>query len=265
MRGGSSTATVYASRPPRALSAAAALTIVGSMAALLIFGLGAARSAPVAVPVPLVAIDLTPPKPSPTPTERPKRQLRPSKPAAAKGKPSPRNLRNKATQIVAQPVPLLLPPPPIIAAPKAGIGSAANTGASDRIGPGQGAGGIGDGFGGGGMGGDGDGDGDGGGAVTGPRRIRGRLSYDDLPQGLLALGQEASVELRYTVNPDGRVSRCRVVRTSGYSLIDAVACQLIEKRFRFRPAKNAAGRAVRADVIETHTWVADFEAGGGLG
>jgi periplasmic protein TonB len=239
------------------LSAASALAIVASIAAMLFFGLATARIAP--APTQLVAIDVAPPRPQPT--ERPKPQVRASRKSAPKGKPSPPNLRNKATQVVAQRVPLLIEPPPIVAATEAGIGSAANTGASDRIGPGRGAGGIGDGDGGGGLGGDGDGDGGGGRAVVGPKQIKGRLGYDDLPAGLLAFGQEASVEVLYTVHPDGRVSHCRAVRSSGISMLDAVACQLIEKRFRFRPARDRAGKPVRADVIETHTWVEDGEGG----
>jgi protein TonB len=223
------------------------------MIALLVFGLDVRPTT--RVPDPLITVDLSPPRAKPT--EQAKRQVRPSKRSAAKGNPSPRNLHNKATQVVAAPVPLLIPPPPIVTATEAGIGSAANTGASDTRGPGRGAGGIGDGDGGGGSG--GDGDDDGGRAVVGPRRLSGHLSYDDLPVGLLSLGEESSVEVRYTVNPDGRASKCRAVQSSGYSLLDTLACQLIEKRFRFRPARNRAGQAVRADIIETHTWVEDGE------
>jgi periplasmic protein TonB len=247
---------VYVSRPPRASAATASLTIVALLALVLVFGLGGERGA--IAPGTLVAFELSPPRPHPT--EEPKPRIRPSKSSAAKRKASPRNVRNKATQVVAPRNPLLIVPPPIVTAPQAGVGSAANTGASDRPGPGRGAGGIGSGDGGGGNGGDGEGAGDGGGAVVGPRRLHGRLAYDDLPMGVLRLGEEATVEVRYTVNPDGRASKCRAVRSSGYSLLDTLACQLIEKRFRFRPARNRSGRPVAADIVESHTWVEDGEA-----
>jgi len=248
---------MYVSKPPRVFSAASAMAIVASIAAVLLMGLQAARIDH--APTSLIAIDLPPPRVQPT--QRPKPVAKRSRTSAAKGKPSPRNLRNKATQVVAQPVVLLIKPPPIVTATEAGIGSAANTGASEFRGPGRGAGGIGNGDGGGGNGGDGDGDGDGGGAVVGPRQIGGRLSYDDLPPGLLSFGQKASMEVRFTVQPSGRVTHCRAVRSSGFSLLDAIACQLIEKRFRFRPAKNIAGKPVRADVMENHTWVEDGPSG----
>jgi periplasmic protein TonB len=237
---------VYVAQTPRALSAATALGIVALIGAILVLGLRVGHIVPAAEA--LVAFDLTAPRP--TPSERVK-PPEPRKAPAAKRKPSPRNLRNKATQVVAPLLPPIVEPPPIVAATEAGAGSAANTGAFDLPGPGQGAGGIGNGDGGGGSGGDGDG------AVIGPRRISGRLRYDDLPKGVLRFGDEASVQVRYWVHADGRVRQCRAAEPSGFPPVDALACRLIEQRFRFRPARDAAGRAVAAEVEEWHTWVED--------
>jgi periplasmic protein TonB len=111
-------------------------------------------------------------------------------------------------------------------------------------------------LGGGGLGGDGDGSGDGE-AVRGPRRTSGRIAYRDLPEGLLAEGEEAAVEVVFAVNPDGTASQCQVERSSGHPLIDRLTCRLIEQRFRYRPATNRFGRPVRAMVGETHTWIAN--------
>jgi protein TonB len=239
---------MYAPRTPRTFSAALSLGIVGLMGLALILGLsvrvppGASQSF---ISVALSA--LPPPPPIRIEPPRPK-----TKAAKAKDKPSPRNLRNHATQIVAPPVVQpLLPPPPMPVATQAGTGAAAQTGASTERGPGQGAGGNGNGLGGGGDGGNGDDDGD---SVIGPRQIGGKMSYRDLPDGILPEGRQATVEVRYTVNVDGRVSRCRATRSSGYPAIDTLACRLIEERFRFRPARDEDDRPVRADIIESHTW-----------
>lgn len=241
---------MYAPNPPRPLAASAALALVLAMGAALMLGLQV-RVARSAVPA-LVSVAITPPSERRDP---PRPIVRPAA-AAPKGKPAPANLRNKATQVVAPPVAIMLqPPPPIVTAPEAGVGSASNTGASDRPGPGSGAGGFGDGDGGGGAG--GNGTGSGGGAVVGPRRIRGDLRYEDLPRGVLAFQEAATVEVIYAVNPDGRVSDCRTARSSGHPQLDSVACQLIEQRFRFRPARDARGAPVRARVLENHTWVED--------
>jgi protein TonB len=190
----------------------------------------------------LALVDLSPPKQPPPPREPPVLRDR------AEEAPSPRNLRNKATEIVAQPPIIHLPPPlPLVAAPAPDIGLAANSGASDRAGDGRGAGGQGDGIGGGGDGGDGD--------SLAPRWTRGRLSFADLPPELRAQAWNGKVDVRYAVGIDGRVSDCRVDRSSGNPVVDTLTCRLIEDRFRYRPARDEAGRPVRSVIVETHEWI----------
>jgi protein TonB len=242
---------MYAWHPPRTLSVASSVAIVALMGALLMLGLRVQQA--VRQSTSLVSLTLSP---QPQPTEQPKPpEVRHVDKPAPKHEASPRNLRNQATPVVAPPVQPLIVPPPVVTAPQAGTGAAANTGASRLPGPGQGAGGIGNGNGGGGLGGEGNGTGDGA-AVVGPRRTHGELRYGDLPEGVLAPGQEATVEVLYWVDPDGRASQCRAEHSSGYPVLDKLACTLIVERFRFRPAKDKYGRPVRAGVIENHTWVA---------
>jgi protein TonB len=224
------------------------MAIVGTMLALLVLGLNVQNTAQSAVR--LVSVDLRPPPP-PRATEQPKAAM----PHAHKHEASPRNLRNEATAVVVPPVEPLIPPPPVATAPKAGAGEAANNGASSPPGAGQGAGGVGNGLGGGGAGGSGSGSGDGD-AVVGPHQTGGKMSYRDLPQGVLSLGQEASVDVVYAVNPDGHASDCRAEHSSGYPVLDSLACRLIEQRFRFKAAQDRFGRPVRAWVEETHSWIA---------
>lgn len=242
---------MYAAQQNRTVSALASTAVVAGMGAMLLWGLQAGRVAEVAAQS-LVALNIAPPRPTPSPTPPPP----PSKKSAPKGDPGQRNLKNKATQIVAvkPPIVLLKPPPVVVATTPANTGNATQSGMSDRPGPGQGAGNYGDGLGGGGDGGDGDGV-----AETGPRKIRGRLSFDDLPDDALLPGQEAKVEVRYTVEVNGRTTGCRPVRSSGFPRIDSLACRLIERRYVFRPALNRAGRPVRSIVEENHTWVLDEE------
>ncbi|WP_264446014.1 energy transducer TonB [Novosphingobium sp. JCM 18896] len=198
----------------------------------------------------LISVFSDQPPPPPPPKPQPKPEQRKAERPAAKEEASPRNLRNKATPVVAPPVVPLIVPPPIVAATQAGTGQAAQTGASDRLGPGRGAGGFGNGTGGGGQG----GDGGGGVPAVGPRQIRGKLSFNDLPDGLLAPGSEASVGVRYVVEVDGHVSNCRATESSGYPQIDWTACRLIEQRFRYKPARDREGNPVRSAVVETHSW-----------
>lgn len=242
---------MYAASVNRPASAAASFGIVALIGSMLVLGLRAGTTLPTVSS--LLSVDLAPdvPKPAPPPPPPPPREAHK---AAAKGAPAPPARRNDAAQIVVPPLPILLRPPQVPTAPVAGTGSAANQGAAPVDGLGQGAGGVGNGLGGGGTGGFGNGDG-GGLAAIGPKQIKGKMSESDLPEGLLAPGTEASVGVRYYVNVDGSVSGCVAERPSGYPAIDAMACRLITQRFRFRPAKDRAGRPVRSIIVETHTWV----------
>ena len=200
---------MYASQQSRTVSALASTAIVAGMGAMLLLGL---QAGPVAQATQaLVALDLLPPRPSPTPSPTPPPPK--TKKSAPKGDPGKRNLKNKATQIVAVKPPILIVPPPpvVVATTPANIGNATQSGMSDRPGPGQGAGNYGGGLGGGGMGGDGVGMPGG----SPPRRIRGRMDYGDLPDEIRARMEEINLETDYIIETDGRVTNCKVVRSSG--------------------------------------------------
>jgi len=239
------------------MSAVASLAIVGAVGTALVLGLSTRLPLTQAAQERLVAlmpdrVERTPPKPRPSPPPPVERQADKAQTARKRDAASPANLRNQATEVFAPVLPALRTPPPIIAAPRPANGDAANTGASNRIGPGQGAGGEGDGTGGGGNGdGDGDGDAD---AVTRPIQIRGKLHWSDLPRELRQAHRGGELELVYRVNVDGSVSNCHVTRSSGLPSLDAQTCRLITERFRFRPARDAQGRAVPGNIIELHGW-----------
>ena len=239
---------MYASQDNRAVSALASTAIVAGIGAMLVFGLQAGRI--VEATQALIAIDLPPPRPTPTPTPPPPPKK--SEKSAPKGDPGQRNLKNKATQIVAIVPPILIVPPPpvVVATTPANTGNATQSGASDRAGPGQGAGGYGNGLGGGGNGGNGDGIN----REAPPRPIRDRLAYKYIPEDVGEPGETVSMGVVYMVNPDGHVSNCRVDRSSGYPRFDRLACQLIEERFLFRPARDRTGQAIATRVGQDHFW-----------
>lgn len=236
---------MYASPRQRAVSALAAFTIVLLLVLALVSGLRVRLVAHGTGA--LVSISIAPARP-PEP-KKPKPKVRPATSSAAKGAPSPPNLRGKATAVFAPRLPPLIVLPPVVTATQPATGQAASSGASDVAGPGQGAGGVGSGSGGGGEGGEG-----GSGVAVAPRQVGGKLSFKDLPEGLIPPGGEARVGVRYVVEVDGRVRECRVDEPSGVPELDALACRLIAQRFRFRPARDRAGHPVRATVVEAHSW-----------
>lgn len=239
----------YASDPhDRWKGAAAAIGVQAAIGFLLVSGLAARFPQAASEGLKLFRVAPIPPLPAPPPPVPPR--VRTDRP---EGRASPPDLRNQATQLVAPPpvIPLVVPPP-VIAADKAGVGAARNTGAADIPGPGTGAGGVGDGTGSGGAG-----DGDGGGGGSPPEWRSGRIRDRDFPRGLGEAGVQGAVAVRYDVGVDGRVSNCRIDQSSGSRALDETTCRLITERFRFRPARDAGGRPVRSTIVENHEWVVE--------
>ncbi len=233
----------------RSISALATAIVIGLLGLALVLGLDV-RLGPVKDET-LTLITPTPPRPPALPRPKP----HPRMARAKSGKASPPNLRSKATEIVAPP-PLIVPPlpVPIVAALKAGPGVQSRNGASSRIGPGEGAGGEGNGY---GSGGSGDGDGDGSGGDIPPRQIKGRLKFSDMPLSLREAGAGGTVSVRYHVQVSGRASDCVVTRSSGYRALDALTCELLEERFRFRPSRDETGQPVRSLIEESYSWITE--------
>jgi protein TonB len=232
----------------RLISAGGATILCGVLGYALILGLGV--RIPTAIPDALKTFAVSPLPPPPrleTIIPRPATRHRPEGAAA------PANLRAKATDTVV-PTPIVpprVPPPPVIVALKPGPGSEATTGAAPVLGPGTGAGGDGDGS---GSGRSGDGDGDGG-AETPPKLLNGRFKTRDLRAAEAVIGPGGIVGVRYTVETDGSVTHCGIMRSSGNGVLDATTCRLIELRFRYRPWRDASGRPIRSTVVRNQSWV----------
>jgi periplasmic protein TonB len=177
------------------------------------------------------------------------------------GAASPRSLEAKPTPLVAPPPKILIPkPPPLPTVTKATplpTGRDASAGSFDLPGPGTGAGGAGEGIGSGGQG-----SGTGGGGAARAQRVSGRIDNGDYPRSALRGGLEGSVSVRFTVDADGAVSDCRVTRSSGHAELDETTCRLIERRFRYRPARDYAGRPVPEVVSRTFDWLLPFRRAG---
>jgi protein TonB len=177
----------------------------------------------------LKVFDVTEPTPPPPPPPQA------SKPKQAEGAPAK---KAEPTPVVAPPAPR---PSPIPAAKIAGQGSSAASGAAAV---GSGAGGAGTGPGGGGVDYS---------RFTPARLLRNLTSgdYRSIGAGRLPAGR-AMVSLR--IDTSGVPSGCRVVRSSGDSIVDSGLCPLIEARLRFRPALDDQGRPIPYQLQYVATW-----------
>lgn len=170
--------------------------------------------------------------------------------SAPKDEAAPANIKSKPTPVVAPrpPIPLPIQQKINTAQVRGPEGLDRTAGASNVPGPGTGAGGQGSGFGGGGRGGTGTGDGRSPAVLVRniPRNDYRQIGGDRLPYGA------AGLALR--IDAEGRVSDCRVARSSGDAVVDARVCQVALKRLRFRPARASDGRAIPYFVHYTATW-----------
>ncbi len=221
----------YVDRPALTLRVRAVLfaVIVAMHGAIAVFLLGALAQRQGAVPsrMPLSArLIIAPPAPA-------THQHREEGAGGANGK------RAHANQIVGLTrFPMLQIP---IAAPLAGLGSDARSGAN-TVGEAGGSGTAGSGSGS-GAGGQGDG---GRFVATKPAKIAGNLAETDYARAgrIKRLGSAVVVVL--TVGTDGHVSACRVHQSSGDPDADAVTCRLALERFRFHPALDQHGDPIEA-------------------
>jgi protein TonB len=94
----------------------------------------------------------------------------------------------------------------------------------------------------------------GGGGGRRAQQVRGELRNSDYPRTALRMGIEGTVTVRYTVLPDGRVTDCAILETSGSAELDGTTCRLIERRFEYRPALDGAGRPIPQELVKTYDW-----------
>jgi protein TonB len=219
-----------ADRPDRAKAIAAVVAVHVALAFVIVTGLNVRMVAQAVEQLKTFNLQTPPVPPPPKPQPKPKMK-QPEGAPAKKAEPTP----------VVAPPPRIPAPSPIPAARVAGTGSASTAGAA-ASGNGTGASGNGYGTGGGGTG-----------SFTPARKLTKipnreyrRFASTGIPTG--------SVAISIRVNPDGSVSNCRIVRTSGSPYADSLMCELTQEYVRFSPARDPSGRAIAEDV----TWVPNW-------
>lgn len=185
-----------------------------------------------------ITVTVTPPTPEPTPSPQPAPRKAAPRSAGAAGAPG-----RKAPV----PTPAIAPPvPPVVVAPSP-VPVAAGASASGTA---SGASGTGAGFGAGSAG-----TGTGGGGAMPAVKIAGEISSArDYPRAGRDLRVGSSVVIDLAVGPDGRVRGCRVLQPSPDPEAGRITCDLATTRFRFRPARDAAGNAVGAVYRWRQRW-----------
>jgi protein TonB len=86
-------------------------------------------------------------------------------------------------------------------------------------------------------------------------QIAGAIGPSDYPRDLRERGLGGRVEFVFTVEPNGRVGRCRVTHSSGIAELDALTCRLVQQRFIYRPSTDRYGRPIEDEVDGMQDWV----------
>jgi len=225
-------------KPDRIKALVGVLLVHAALATAILSGLTVQLTERPALPLKTFDITELPLPPlAPPPPQRTAERAREKAGAAGK--------KANPTPIVAPQPRLAIPyTPPISASRIAGTGSATRSGAA-RAGSGTGAGGLGSGPGGGGAG-----------DFTrfSPARMLNKIpdrEYRRISGGRLPAG---SATIAFRVNPNGRMANCRIARSSGDPIVDAVVCQAAMAYLRFSPARDPDGRPVAQDMSYTPTW-----------
>jgi protein TonB len=90
--------------------------------------------------------------------------------------------------------------------------------------------------------------------AIGAQLLAGRIRNSDYPRAARRAGVQGAVFVRFAVQSDGRVGECVVTRSSGHPELDATTCQLIQSRFRYKPARDAKGRAMSDVIVGRQLW-----------
>ena len=78
--------------------------------------------------------------------------------------------------------------------------------------------------------------------------------FDDYPDDALRANQQGEVTMRFWVETNGRISDCKVAKSSGVASLDSTTCEILTERARLAPARNAKGSPVRSLTASSVIW-----------
>ena len=86
------------------------------------------------------------------------------------------------------------------------------------------------------------------------------VNVDDYPQDAQNAGIEGTVGFRLSIDRSGNVDGCAITSSSGYLMLDDLTCQLLTKRAKFTPARDANGRFLPGSYASRVRWVQPGES-----
>ena len=74
--------------------------------------------------------------------------------------------------------------------------------------------------------------------------LPGLFSTDDYPEAALRRNEQGTVAFSLAVDRHGRGGQCIIASSSGSAILDQATCDILRRRARFVPARDASGNAV---------------------
>ena len=76
----------------------------------------------------------------------------------------------------------------------------------------------------------------------------------DYPSAARRAEEQGTVRVSYTIGLDGRVTNCTVTASSGSRSLDSTTCRILERRFRYSPARDSSGNPVSQTKSQSVSW-----------
>ena len=91
--------------------------------------------------------------------------------------------------------------------------------------------------------------------LASPRNAIGRwVTDDDYRTRWIREGLSGTASFTLQVSASGRVTDCRITRSTGHGVLDRATCELITRRARFNPALEASGKPVSGTFSSSIRW-----------
>lgn len=90
--------------------------------------------------------------------------------------------------------------------------------------------------------------------VVDAKPIGGHISGEDYPRSEWRRRIGGTTGVRMLVNERGRLAACEITASSGSGPLDVIVCRLLQRRFKFSPARDAAGKPVAQWLVLKWTW-----------
>jgi protein TonB len=75
------------------------------------------------------------------------------------------------------------------------------------------------------------------------------ISYTDYPPEALKQHKQGVVRAKLWISKEGRVYRCRILKSSGDQALDNATCNILTARARFTPARDQFGNPTEDTVV----------------